>query len=47
MTPSETDGAIVDGELSQRARAHVAAAHPELSDDALDALAWLFSFEWR
>jgi hypothetical protein len=34
-------------EATRKARAHVAAGHPDLGDDALDALAWLYSFEMR
>jgi hypothetical protein len=34
-------------EATRQARAFVASRHPELGEHALDALAWLYSFEMR
>lgn len=34
-------------EATHQARAFVASRHPELGEDALDALTWLYSFEMR
>lgn len=34
-------------EGARTARATMASQHPELSDEALDALQWMFSFSWR
>lgn len=34
-------------DATRKARDHVAAGHPELGEAALDALAWLYSFEMR
>ncbi len=31
----------------RRARAEMAARHPELSSGALDALAWAYTYNWR
>lgn len=44
----EPDGDEIDlAEATRQARAFVASRHPQLGDAALDALAWLFSFEMR
>jgi hypothetical protein len=34
-------------EGARTARATMASQHPELSDEALDALHWMFSYSWR
>lgn len=35
------------GDAGRAAAAEMARRHPELSQDALDALAWNFTFQWR
>lgn len=34
-------------EGARTARATMASRHPEFSDEALDALHWMFSYSWR
>lgn len=34
-------------EGGRQAQAQIAARHPELSDDALAALYWMFTYNWR
>jgi hypothetical protein len=34
-------------EGARTARATMGSRHPELSDEALDALHWMFSYSWR
>jgi hypothetical protein len=44
------DWASVDDELIRGMDVfteRLASLHPELTEDALDALAWKFSWEWR
>lgn len=33
--------------MGDRAAAEFSAAHPELSSDAVDALAWCYTFDWK
>jgi len=40
-----TTRTLVEG--GDEARGVMAARHPELSDEALDALRWMFTYNWR